>query len=339
MQIHRVIIHELNKPIGKAQAKLSISKSLMDATNEDVINLVTELNKRYRKRDEKQGVFDDKNPTIFHDAFRKYEDKKTDGNFIDFSIKSAENLRDRIEGIGAAKGGYLVFAQFEDYRNYCSVFLVRDVTGIAFRRNRTVDGFDLDKVQHIDFEKLAMACRINLDTFGEDQSKYLSFIHIKSDDLSQYFVRWISSKDTVTSEEDTIKLLKALKKIPIPKPKSGETAIDRDELIRDAHNHIKSSPTRTVNVVDMSKTLFDDDDYLTNYLYQNFPEVPTEFKAHSSTLQKFIKIYARADQVEINFHPDAFKNGVVRFDKNDDSQLIITSQDLVHQIKDSLADN
>jgi len=339
MQIHRVIIHELNKPIGKAQAKLSISKSLMDAGNEDVINLVTELNKRYRRRDEKQGVFDDKNPTVFHDVFKKYEKEKTDDNFIEFSITSAENLRDRIEGIGAAKGGYLVFTQFDDYRSYCSVFLIRDVTGIAFRRNRTVDGFDLNKVQHIDFEKLAMACRINLQSFGDDLAKYLSFIHIKSDDLSQYFVRWISSKDTITSEEDTIKLLKALKKIPIPKPKPGEAAIDRDALIRDAHSHIKASPTRTVNVIDMSKTLFDNEDYLTDYLFENYPEVPTEFKAHSTTMQKFIKIYAKADQIEINFHPDAFKNGAVRFDKNDESQLIITSKDLVEQIKGSLADN
>jgi nucleoid-associated protein len=317
MKIHRVIIHELNKPIGKVGAKLSKSLSLMDATSEDVIQLITELNKRYRKRDEKQGIFDDANPTIFHEVFRSFEKKKNDKNFIEFSIKSAENLRDRIEGIGAAKGGYLVYAQFDEYRNYCSVFFVRDITGIAFKRNKTVNGFDLSKVKHIDFEKLAMACRINMSTFGDDQSKYLSFIHIKSDDLSQYFVNWISSKDTVTSEEDTTKLLRALRKIPIPEAKAGEASMEREAMIRNAHSHIKASPTRTVNVIDMSITLFDDEDYLTDYLFENYPEIPTEFKAHSTTLQRFVRVYAKADQVELNFHPDAYKNGVIVLDQVD----------------------
>lgn len=64
MKIHRVIIHELNKPQGQSGAKLSKSLSLMDASHEDVIKLVTELNKRYRKRNEKQGVFDVENATV-----------------------------------------------------------------------------------------------------------------------------------------------------------------------------------------------------------------------------------------------------------------------------------
>lgn len=339
MKILRVIIHELNKPQGQTGAKLSKSLSLMDVTHEEVITLITELNKRYRKRNEKQGVFDDENSTIFHDTFRVFEKKKNDKNFVDFSIQSSENLKDKIEGIGPAKGGYLVFAHYEDYRNYCAVFFVRDTTSIAFKRNKTVNSFDLNKVEHIDFEKLAMACRINLETFGDDQSKYLSFIHTKSDDLSQYFVRWISTKDTVTSEEDTDLLLKALRTMPLPSTPKGQAPLDRETTIKNAYSHIKASPTRTVNVVEMSKSLFEDEDYLTDYLYKNYPEVPTEFKAHTSSLRKFVRVFASADQIELNFHPDAYKNGLVRIDKKDPTQLIIKSKSLVEQVQESVTNN
>lgn len=336
MKINRVIIHELNKVQGKTGAKLSKSLSLLDVKQDIVITLVTELNKRYRKRNEKQGVFDDENPSTFHDMFRVFENKKSDKAFIEFSTKSAENLKDMIQGITSAKGGYLVFAHYEDYREYCAIFFVRDTTSIAFKRNRSVDNYDLSKVEHIDFEKLAMACRINLETFYDDQSKYLSFIHTKSDELSDYFVNWISSKDTITSEEDTGQLLKALRVIPLPKQPKGVPPLDRDLTLRNAYNHIKSSPTRTVNIIEMSRTLFDDEDYLTDFIFENYPEVPTEFKAHSSTLNRFVKIFAKADQIELTFHPEAFRKQLVRFDQKDKSQIIIKSEELVRQIRESI---
>jgi len=105
MNVKRVIIHELYKPLGSSGAKLSKSNTLMDNSHEDVVNLVTELNRRYRRRDEKQGVFDKANPTQFHNAFNGFFSQNDDASFIAFSHTASENLRDRIEGIGPAKGG------------------------------------------------------------------------------------------------------------------------------------------------------------------------------------------------------------------------------------------
>lgn len=336
MQVNRVIIHELYKPQNATGAKLSKSLSLMDNTNEDVIRLVHELNRRYRKRNERHGVFDKSQPSVFHEYYEAYHNASSDDNFIQFSHKSAENLKEKIEGIGPAKGGYLVYAQYDDYREYCSVFFVRDTLSIAFKRNKTVNNFDLDKVQHIDFEKLAMACRINVQLFKTDNTKYLSFINTKSDDLSQYFVRWISTCDTVTSEEDTNLLLKALRKIPIKPVEDSSLTQTREQIIKNAHRIITASPTKTANVREISKNLFDDDDYLADYLHQNYPTVPNEFKTYSTSLRNFVKIYARADDVELNFEPSAYKKGVVKFDENDNSQIIIKSQSLADQIRESI---
>lgn len=336
MKVGRVIIHELFKPIGSSGAKLSKSNSLMDPTHNEVILLVDELNKRYRRRDEKQGVFDKKNPTKFHESFADFHIKETDASFIKFTHTSAENLRDRIEGIGPAKGGYLVFATYEDYRYYCSVFFVRDTTSIAFKRNKTVNNFDLRKVEHIDFERLAMACRINMSSFNEENQKYLSFIHTKRDDLSKYFINWISSSDTVSSEEDTRSLLKALRTIPIPNNPDTNQPFERDEVIRRAHQHILAAFDRNVNLYELSKNVLGDEDYLPEFIFKNHPEIPTDFRAHNPALRQFVKVYAKADNIEVNFYPSAFREGKVKFDDVDKSQLIIKSQQIVDQIRASL---
>ena len=255
MIVSKVIIHELFKPIGTSGAKLSKSKNLLDHTHEDVIKLVDELNKRYRRKEEKQDIFDKDNPTLFHSSFKDFHGNVCDEKFIEFSHISAENLKERIEGIGSAKGGYMVYALYVDYRKYCSVFFVRDTTGIAFRRNKTVERFDIDKVQHIDFERLAMACRINMEIYPTDTKKYLSFIHKRTDDLSMYFVNWISSTDTVTSEEETKALLKSLRTIEMQKNSESGVIFDRDEIIRSAQ-HITGNPTRTVNLYELSIKVF-----------------------------------------------------------------------------------
>lgn len=336
MQVERVIIHELNKPVGVTGAKLSKSLSVMDNTNEDVIKLVTELNQSYRRKNEKHGVFDKSEPSVFHECFEAYFGTTTEEEFISFSHRSAENLRERMSVLSSAKGGYLVYAVYEDHGRFCSIFFVRDTTSIAFKRNKTVDNFDLNKVQHIDFEKLAMACRISLNRFGVENMKYLSFIHAKSDKQSQYFVGWISTCNTVTSEADTKQLLKALKKIPIPGGDKKEDAMTRDEIILNTHKIILASPTRTVNIRQVSKTLFDDEDFLPNYLQKEGYTIPGEFKTHSGALKNYIKVYAKADEIELNFYPSAYKNGNVRFDGNDSTQLIIKSQKLVDQVRESI---
>jgi nucleoid-associated protein len=336
MKVSKVIIHELYKPLGSAGAKLSKSNSLMDHTHDDVVNLIAELNTRYRRRDEKQGVFDKDNPTQFHNAFSSFFTHNTDDSFISFSQTASENLRDRIEGIGPAKGGYLVFSTYEDYRNYCSIFFVRDTTSIAFQRNKSVESFDLRKVQHIDFERLAMACRVNLDLFDVVDRKYLSFIHNKRDDLSRYFINWISSSETVSSEKDTKLLLKALKTIAMPKNEETDAQFDRDEVIKNSRGHILANYDRNVNLHDLSKNLFGDENYLPNYVYEKYPELPNDFRAHNPTLKQYVKVYAKADNIELTFYPSAYREGKIKFDENDRTQIIVQSEDLVSQVRTSL---
>ena len=174
MKLHQVIIHELQKQGGKTGAKLRSSNGLMNSDHSEVINLITELNNRYKNRNENYGIFDEQNRTRFHDEFEQYfNDKASNERFIEFTKRVSNDLKEKVDTVAPAKGGYLIFASYTEKREFLGIFLIRDTQGVILKRNSTVKTFDIGKVEHIDFEKMAMACRINLRSFSSKAERYL----------------------------------------------------------------------------------------------------------------------------------------------------------------------
>lgn len=333
MIVHQVIIHELQKLGGKTGAKLRSSKGLMDCNNAEVINLITELNNRYKNRNENYGIFDKQAPTRFHNEFKNYCESLTDKAFIDFTKNVSSDLREKVDSVAPAKGGYLVFANYSDHRDFIGVFLVRDTNGTILTRNAQVQTFNIGKVEHIDFEKMAMACRINLKLHNADAGRYLSFINKKSDTISKYFTSWISSTDTESNEQDTLYLYKILKNITPPKDENG-IDWDKDLFLDSVYKHVSSAPEKQINIRELGATFFQDENILTNYAEQNEIPINTEFKGHSGALKRFIQIRAKADNIELAFQHGQYKNAVRIVG---DKQIIIESASLVDKIKHQIA--
>lgn len=332
MNITHIVIHELEKETGKIGAGLTLFNTTIDNTDKRVVKLITELNNRYKNRTETYGVFDSKNPTVFHTAFEKYYKNRTEIDFVDFTQKASEDLRTRVDSNAPAKGGYLIFAHYEQTRKFVSAFLVRNTIGLSFKKDVKHKQFNLDDVQHIDFENLAMACRISIDAFRKKEIRYLSFINKKGDEMSQYFTRWISSTDTETNEDDTKLLYHLLSKIDPPSDSETNQPLERNDFLDRVYSTIKSNPGKVVNVRNLSELFYGDADFLTNQIDVLGMNINGEFKAHPRTLRKFVHIRAKADNVELAFPHSAYKT-VVRFDEKDKSQIIIKSEKLVEEVR------
>lgn len=332
MNIKHVVIHELEKEQGKVGANLILFNSTVDHKGKTVIKLIKELNNRYKNRNETYGVFDNASPTIFHTSFEKFFKRQGEASFLDFTINSSTDLKSRIDSIAQAKGGYLIFAQYEYIKSFVSLFFVRNTTGVSFNRDANKNKFDIKNVQHIDFENLAMACRINLETYREKDIRYLSFISSKGDETSSYFTRWISSADLESNQEDTKQLYTLLQTIDPPINPKTNKPISRNELLQSVYSIIKTSPNRTVNIRHLSQTLYGDEDFLTTFIQKNDWVINGEFKAHPNTLKKFVYVKAKADDVEIAFPHTAYKS-IVRFNEQNKSQIIITSADLAEKVR------
>jgi len=335
MKITYVVIHEIEKESGKIGAKLTLFDSAINSSDKRVIKLLSELNDRYKNRSETYGVFDKKNSTTFHNSFEKYFNSKAEKDFIEFTKSASEDLKVRIDTNAPAKGGYLIFAHYEHNRKFVGVFLVRNTIGLSFKKDLKHNKFDIDNVQHIDFENLAMACRISIDSYRKSEIRYLSFINKKSDEMSQYFTRWISTTDTETNQEDTKLLYDLLLKVPTPVDQETNEEIERYAFLDRVYSVIKSTPGKLVNIRTISETFYGDAEYLPSQIDTFDISINGEFKAHQRTLRKFIHVRAKADNIELAFPHTAFKT-LVRFDKKDKSQIIIKSEKLVEKIHEMI---
>jgi nucleoid-associated protein len=327
MNIHQVIIHELQKQGGRTGARLRSSNSTLDCQNQEVINLVAELNNRYKNRNENYGIFDAQNQTRFHGEFGSYIAEPHDDAFIAFTRNVSNDLREKVDTVAPAKGGYLVFAHYSDHRSFLGVFLIRDTQGVILRRNSQVRTFDIGKVEHIDFEKMAMACRINLELFNANAGRYLSFINKKSDTISKYFTSWISTTDTESNREDTLYLYKILKNQEPPLDSEGRR-YDQEIFFDQVYRYINTIE-RQINLRDLGQKFFGDEFVLIQYAHANQIPINTEFKAHPTVLKRFIQIRVKADQIELAFSHTHYKS-TVRVAGTD--QVIITSESLVRAI-------
>ena len=328
MQIEYVIVHNIIKKGGKTGATLDPSEILLDVTNGDVINLVSELNDRYRTKNQSNGTFDLTKSTRFHDEFNTFISSPDINTFINFSLKTAGDLRTLMEGNAPAKGGYLVFAKYFDYRDYISVFFVRDTSGVLFKKNG--NSFGINKIEHIDFEKMSMACRINKQLFESKTGRYLSFINRKSDVTSKYFTSWISTAEVETNEEDTKNLYNLFKGLTPPVDEDGKQQ-DKDAFLNNVYKHIVSAPQKYVSVSDLSKIYFNDENFLSDEIEKAGISINTEFKAHPAMLKRFAQIRAKASGIELIFPQKLFKS-IVRINENNEGQIIIDSPELASEI-------
>lgn len=325
MKVQEVIIHEIAKVQGKTGAKVVLSNGVLNPMDIEVINLISELNSRYRNRNENYGIFDAGSPTRFHEEFSLYSKNPNVKQFVNFSHRVSNDLREKIDAVAPARGGYLIFTRYTDYRDYFGVFLIRDVQGTVIRkRNSSVKTFDIGKVEHIDFEKMAMACRINIKAYKANEGRYLSFINKKSDTISKYFTSWISSTDTETNEQDTRYFVKMIQKVP--RPAGFKTA---DEFQLAVHRYIATNPNNLINLRDIGLKFFDDEGILIRFAEENEIRINTEFKSHSS-IKRLIEVRAKVDNIEIAFKHDQWNKAV----RTDGNKIIITSKELVDQVKE-----
>lgn len=332
MKINHIIIHELAKEGGSVGAKLTTYSSVIDNEDKRVVKLVTEINNRYKNRNETYGVFDTEKTTEFHTAFDTYfKGKLTEEKFVEFSILASKDLETRIDSNAPAKGGYLIYVNYEASRHFVGVFLVRNTLGLSFNTNNKNKEFNIDDVQHVDFENLAMACRINVEAYRKTEIRYLSFINTKADEMSKYFTRWISSNDTETNKEDTERFYDLMCEIDPPVDTETGEIISKIDFLDRIHKNVLSVPGRLINLREISNSFFDDPNHLSNEMERLQMQMNGEFKAHSTVFKKFVEIKATADLVELSFPHSVYKT-IVSFDENDKNKIIINSEKLATKI-------
>ena len=278
MEVNKIVVHYLNKTENQQRAEADLSQALLSIDGRS-IDLITRLSSKYKDASISYAMFDDSEGKIFPKEFKDYLNRNSDQSFLHFSCEAVKHLRDGVVNIAPAKGGFLVFSDYEiDNRKYVSVYLVRDTIGMLFRKDKTKSSYTINPAEHLDLEKLAMGCNIDLNRYQLGDGRYLTFIKgTKLDDVSAYFINWISIKERESNRVFTENLYELVKQVDLPSDENGKE-MPRNVFKSKVYDYINSAPSKTINVRELSDFFYSNRTYLADFAEKSDLLIDTEFR-------------------------------------------------------------
>jgi nucleoid-associated protein YejK len=338
MQIQRIIVHEVQKEANRKDTKLVLSDQLIPLSPEST-RLVETLSKSYNSDKIIYGVFNLDPSSYFPNRYDKYRSASTvtDKDFISMT-------RDQISGIlsfmsikNFAKGGYFLFSEYENNgTTFYGIFLLRDTAGNTLKR--VGNTFEVNSVEYLDTNHLAMAFRLNKPNYNKIEGNYISFTKRNQPDVSEYFTDWICAIKLESSTEFTEKLYEIINAIPLPK--NPETAVDYtiDEVRNMVYDHARSNGQKNINLKSLSGHIYGDESTIQTYATDNDIEIDTEFRFDRNALKKFIQLAIDVDGIKLKFSRGDF-GSKVRLGEGDPNMIIIESKEFAKKLRSELEKN
>lgn len=339
IKVHHLIIHELQKEPGSADVQLYLSEEQVPI-DEKAERLIEKLNETFiHKESILNGYFDETENVSFPSLFRNFTENgfREDG-FIRFSKDTVDLLRIGIQGVVAAKGGYLVYTDYEYLGDrFVGVFLVRDTDGLVFRKDSEHHSFLLNTVTYLNTEKLAMACLVDLAKFEDDTGRYLQIIkYAKTQrEISEYFLFWLSIERPESSREFTQTFLQLIDELPLPKDAETGLPVDEDAFRKEAYAFAASNPHKTINIRDFDAHFYGENRTVQQFMEERDVTLDTEFRFDQKLLKQLYKFNVRAEGISLGFSIGDYKTRKITVQG---SMVMIDSQALADKITELFPD-
>lgn len=315
MEIKYIIAHEIVKEQDSKneEHKRILTDNLINIKDGDN-EVIEALHNKYSKNSIEYYNFGEE--SNFQKYFKDYLNNQVENNFIKFTKYATISLYEKIKENNKSRGGILIFIDYLSTQHYIYIFLLRkkEFSDLQLVNNST---FHFSKIKHVNFEDMAMACRINIDEVKNTSGKRcISFISKRNDEVSNYFKNWISIDNSESNSKlDSERLLKILSKINLNTLDSSIKYLNNNELLKSAHEFIKANKKK-VNLKMLSMSLFDDENIIIDYANNENLDINTEFRIDNNIYKQFVI-------VEVS---DKFGNSL-RFPKGNENDMIIISDD------------
>ena len=334
MNLCKLIVHELRKESGNSDVRLITSNQLM-TIEADSVELVNTLLKSYTGDKILYAEFDRTPGKFFPNSFDSYRtNERTEDAFIRFTTESIGNLVTFIQAKILARGGYLVFAEYSnDGVNFIAIFLIRDTEGKLLKR--VENSFEISKIEYLDTNHLAMACRINENKIANAESNYLSFTRHRQQDVSDYFTNWISVAQLESSTEFTKSLYQIVNNLPLPTNIQTNRQYSIDEVRNLVYENAKCNAQGNINIQTLSEQIYGNANAISEYADANNIGIDTEFRYDKNELKKFIQLRVNKDGIMLKFSRG--DGGTkVRVSEENPNQIIIESEQFANALRGEL---
>ncbi|MEI6091441.1 MAG: hypothetical protein WCR42_13385 [bacterium] len=332
LELEYLVIHQLIKEPTKADAICKLSDQLLslEQINKDFVEKLHDLftNHVYNYT---HALFES-NEEKFPKELNKFLIKPDDASFL-LLTKNIMNLLVKEVKSTAAKGGYIVFAKYKSNKELFTINILRETKGFTLI-DKDSKGINPGFINHLDLDKLAMACQIDINKLSIKQEKYIRITkNQKMADVSKYFYNWLAIdfekiSNTKENNEKLLDIVNTIDELPI----IDDIRISRDEFKKQILNYVKSKPDKNINLKDMGSHFYPDNpNKLLDFAQTNEMSIDTEFKYHQATLKKLVKFDVEVDNIRLAFSYEDKQMGKIKI-KGD--TIIITSPQLVKRISE-----
>lgn len=325
-EIVALAIHDLERREGIYQVQIDDKVLPVTPTTQRVIDELYDL---YNRRASKtHGKFTAAEGYPTQAQVRDYvEDPKKD--FLSFTSRMMETLRNQAQARSASTGGHVLFAHFRrEARDYLLVAIITDRLSAALTSRR-----DVQDVKHMDLDGFRFAGRINLTAWANGDERYISFLKGKGD-VSEYFRHFLGCDSVVQDRVDTSNLVTALKafvadtKMP---EKEGNEFLGRAKAICE-----RASRAREEIEFDAlaNELMPKDPKKLADHLAHTDRGLSDRFVPDRRALASLVRFRGGTKQWKVEFDRDAVSNRSVIYDPAANT-LTLTGlpDDLVAQLK------
>lgn len=333
MNLNRLIIHELKKEPRNANTELHLSQEVLPI-DDNSSKLIERLLKSYQGDKILYAEFDDSPGKYFPEQFNIYRTTEMfDENFIDFTQRVTGNLETVISSKILARGGYVVFAEYNiGETNFVVIFLIRDTEGQILRRS--TNGYTIQPVEYLDTNHLAMACRINENKIDDAENNYLSFTRLRQQDVADYFTDWISIKQLESSTEYTNRLYEIINALPLPTNPANNQIYSIDEVRNMVYENAKNNGNHNIDLRTISRQIYGNENTINDYVEENNISIDGEFRYDKRVMRKFVQIYVRKDGITLKYsRGDSNK---VRVSEEDPNLILIDSESFANALRQQI---
>ncbi|PSR13640.1 MAG: hypothetical protein DA408_02700 [Bacteroidetes bacterium] len=334
--LHQLAIHELIKLPESSTAELRLSDRLL-FIDERAERLVEKLNRTFTQKNEVlNGQLAAPEDALFPGYFQLLQESRfSETGFLQFSRDSMEALKVSLQGVGGAKGGYLVYAFYstgkaEYSKDMVGIFLVRNTDGLVFQP--APDGnFQLHPATYLDIDRMALACRIPIKVGQEAWQPAAEVIkHARTQkEISDYFLSWLAVEESVSSIDMTRSFLEAVAAIPAPVDETTGEPMAAGAFREQVANFAMKSPGKTISIPAFEEKFYGEEHPLKSYFNENEMPLQKEFRVDSSALRDYHFHKFKGEGLYFGCKHAFLLSGKVRVE---DGQVIIDDEDLAEEI-------
>lgn len=332
MNLTHCVVHEIDKEAGETAARAHYSDELMPLSD-NLSSLIEQLAKTFAGDRLVNARFDESPGKLFPQQFSDYvRGMPSDEGFLEYTRQVVGHLETVIQGKSGAKGGYLVICAYDDAEGHRhGIFLLRNTLGRIFERTDT--GFEIEPVVHLDTNKLAMACRIDVSRFRQNSGTYLELTHRSENEVSAYFSDWIGAEETLSSRKLTASLAELLAGIEtLPDVETGEVPTQAQTFER-AYEHVRANPSKVVDIHELSQELYGSPARIEEYAQERGIELESEFRYNPAALKELVVLKAAAEGIDIKFPRSAMEDGLMYIEgEGANMRVVIESPELARAI-------